>query len=59
MPSSKSRKSISLKKDLVDRFEYLYPKLTAVFCNRALQLGLQDKELFEKIFFNPVFMEVK
>lgn len=59
MATSKFRKSISLKKDLVDRFEYLYPKLTAVFCNRALQLGLQDKDLFEKIFFNPVFMEVK
>lgn len=59
MATARTRKTISLKKELVDRFEYLYPKLTAVFCNRALELGLQDKELFEKIFFNPTFMEVK
>lgn len=59
MATSKNRKNISLKKELVDRFEYLYPKLTAVFCNRSLELALQDKELFERIFFNPEFMEIK
>ena len=59
MATSKNRKTISLKRELVDRFEYLYPKLTGTFCNRALELGLQDKELFERIFFNSAFMEVK
>lgn len=59
MSTSKNRKNISLKRDLVDRFEYLYPKLTGIFCNRALELALNDKDLFEKIFFNEKFMEVK
>ena len=59
MPRSENRKSISIEKDVVTRFEYLYPKLTGIFCTRALKLALTDKDMFEKIFFNPIFMEVK
>ena len=59
MPQSKNKKSISVNKDIADRFEYLYPKLSGVFVTRALTLALQNKEIFEEIFFNPIFMEIK
>lgn len=59
MATSKDRRNISLPKDLVERFEYLYPKLTGVFLKRALYLALNDKEYFEKVFFNSQFLEIK
>lgn len=59
MALSKNKKNVTVNKDVADRFEYLYPKLTGIFLTRALTLGIQDKEMFEKIFFNPLFMEVK
>lgn len=59
MPTSKNKKLISINSEVVSRFEYLYPKLTGIFCTRALTLALQDKEIFEMIFFNPLFMECK
>ena len=59
MPNSIKKKSLNINKDLFERFEYLYPRLTSVFVNRSLELALQDKEYFEKVFFNPYFKEVK
>lgn len=59
MPNSKNKKSILVDKDSLERFDYLYPRLVGLFCTRAIKLALQDKELFEKIYFNPIFMEVK
>ena len=59
MPLGKNKKNVTVNKDVVDRFEYLYPKLTGIFLTRALTLALQDKKYFEDVFFNPIFMEVK
>lgn len=59
MPTSKDRKSISLNKKLCERFDYLYPRIIRTFCNRALELALQDKKYFEDVLFNPLFKEVR
>lgn len=59
MATSKKKRNISLDKEVVERFEYLYPKLTGIFCTRAIKIALQDKAIFEKIFFNESFIEVK
>lgn len=58
MPTSKNRINISLDKKLVERFRKLYPNILNIYVNRAIELGLQDKSIFEEVFFNPIFMEV-
>ena len=57
--NSSKKKPVNLDKELVDRFDYLYPMIKATFCERALKLALQDKKYFEEVFFNPMFLEVK
>lgn len=57
--NSKDKKPVNLDKELVDRFDYLFPAIKSIFLNRALELALQDKKFFEDVFFNPIFMEVK
>lgn len=59
MPNSLNKKHINVSKELVDRFDYVYPKLKHVFVERAIELALQDKAYFEEVFFNPLFVEVK
>ena len=59
MPNSKNKKSVNVDKETYESFEYMYPKLTALFINRALFLASQNKDLFEEIFFNKIFLEVK
>lgn len=59
MPNSKTKKHLNIDKDLVDRFDYIYPRLKHVFIERAFKLALQDKKFFEDVFFNPLFVEVK
>lgn len=59
MANSKNKKSINVKKETVERFEYLYPRIKEIFVERALVLALQDKKYFEEVFFNPIFIEVK
>lgn len=59
MANSKTKKSINVDKETVEKFEYIYPKLKEIFVNRALKLALQDKEYFEEVFFNKLFIEVK
>ena len=59
MPTSRNKKQISVDKETYERFEYLYPEITTIFINRSLKLALQDKKLFEEIFFNKLFIEVK
>ena len=59
MPNSKNKTVVALDKELVTRFRSLYPRLLSVFLERSINLALQDKNLFEKIFFSPMFMEIK
>lgn len=59
MPNSKNKKCVYIDKVTFDKFDYLYPKITKDFINRALELALQNKKVFEEIFFNPMFIEVK
>lgn len=59
MPNSKNKKHLNIDKDLVDRFDYIYPRLKHVFAERAFKLALQDKKFFEDVFLNPLFVEVK
>lgn len=59
MANSKTKKSINVDKETVEKFEYIYPKLKEIFVNRALKLALQDKKYFEEVFFNKLFIEVK
>lgn len=56
MPNSPNRKNVSLSKDVLESFEYLYPKLTKPFLERAMLLALEDKTYFEKVWFNPKFI---
>lgn len=58
MPNSPNRKNISLDKELVERFEYFYPHLIKIYLERALRQGIENKEIFEKIFFSNIDMEV-
>lgn len=59
MPRSVNKKVVSCDKDIVEKFDYLYPRIKEIFCNRALKLGCENKEIFELIFFNPIFKETK
>ena len=59
MPTSPNKKHVLLNRDLVDRFDYIYPDIKQLFLTRALTLALQDKKYFEEVFFNPLFIEVK
>lgn len=59
MPNGKNKKPINVDTDIIDRFDYMYPRIKNLFVNRALTLALQDKKYFEEVFFNPLFVEVK
>lgn len=59
MPTSRNKKQVHIPRDVVERFENRYPKVKEIYISRALELGLQDKDIFELIFFNPRFMEVR
>lgn len=59
MPNSTSKKPVNISKEIIDKFDYVYPKLKQVFIERAITLALQDKKYFEEVFFNPLFVEVK
>ena len=59
MPNSKNKRPINANRDIVDKFDYLYPNIKEIFVTRALTLALQDKKYFEDVFFNKFFIEVK
>lgn len=59
MPNSKRKRQINVDRELYEKFEYMYPELTSIFINRAMKLALQDKKIFEEIFLNKLFVEVK
>lgn len=59
MPNSKTKKHINVDSELVERFDYLYPRLKHIFVARSIELALQDKKYFEDVFFNKLFIEVK
>lgn len=53
------KRHMQIRKDIVDKFEEIYPRCKEIFIARVLYLALQDKDFFDKIYFNPVFIEVK
>lgn len=59
MPNSVNKKHVNIDRETLERFDYLYPRLKHLFAERAFKLALQDKDYFEKVFFNPLFIEVK
>lgn len=58
MPNSPKLSPVNLNRELIKRFEYVYPMTKRTFIERSLTLALQDKTFFEKVFFNPLFTEV-
>lgn len=59
MPNSRSKKQVNIDIETYEKFERVYPELINLFLNRALKVCLNDKDLFEQIFFNQLFLEVK
>lgn len=57
--NSPIKKPTNLDKDLCDRFETFYPRLRGLFLERCLTLAIQNKDFFDEVFFNPIFIEVK
>lgn len=41
-------------KDILERFKSLYPQCLTLFVRRAIAACLNDRQLFEKIFFYGV-----
>lgn len=56
MPNSKIKRPVNVEKNLVERFEFLYPKLKEIFLNRCITLAIEDSEFFNFVFFNKKFM---
>ena len=59
MPNSTKKQHINVDRELSDRFDYVYPRLKHIFVARSMELALQDKNYFEEVFFNKLFLEVK
>lgn len=59
MPNSRKKKQVNVDIETYNMFERVYPELTNIFINRALKVCLNDKDLFDEIFFNTQFLEVK
>lgn len=57
--NSITKKPTNLDKDLCEKFEQFYPRLRGLFLERALTLAIQNKDFFDEVFFNPIFIEVK
>lgn len=59
MPNSRKKKQVNIEIEIYDKFERVYPELTNLFLNRALKVCLNNKDLFDQIFFSEQFLEVK
>lgn len=59
MPTSSNLFAIHVERDIVNRFDSQYPGIKRIFVERALKLAMIKPEVFESIFFNPLFVEVK
>lgn len=59
--NSKKYKPVNVDKDFLERFEYLYSgrDIKKIFLNRCLFLAVNDKDFFQKVYYNPIFIEVK
>lgn len=56
MPNAKNKRPVNVDKSIVERFEYLYPRLKEIFLNRCLDLAINDTKFFNEVFFNKKFM---
>lgn len=57
--SSDNYKGIWIPRSEFNEFEYLYPDLCKSFIRKAMKLAVQNRQEFEHIFFNPIFVEAK
>lgn len=48
---------VNIDRDDVDRFERLYPRCRTRFLRRCMQIALNDKIFFDKIFFPELLLE--
>lgn len=56
MPNAKNKRPVNVDKSLVERFEFIYPKLKEIFLNRCIDLAINDTTFFNEVFFNKKFM---
>lgn len=56
MPNSLKKKSVNVDRQLIEKFEYIYPKLKEIFINRCIDLAINDTTFFNDVFFNQRFM---
>lgn len=57
--NSSRKRPVNCNVDSVQKFEQFYPHLKEIFLTRCLDLACQDKDFFDKVFFNELFVEVK
>lgn len=58
MANSKKKKPINLDRQLLERFEYLYPTLIQELLNKYIELCVQDRKYLEIVLFNDRFLKV-
>lgn len=56
MPNAKTKRPVNVDKSLVERFEFIYPKLKEIFLNRCIDLAINNTTFFNEVFFNKKFM---
>lgn len=58
MANSKNKKPINLDRQVIERFEYLYPTLIQEVLNKYIELCVQDRKYLEMVLFNDRFLKV-
>ena len=57
--NGKGRRPVNVEREVCEQFEKQYPSLKELFLTRCLKLAVEDSDFFQKVFFDPMFMEVK
>ncbi len=57
--NSKNKRPVNVDKEAFEKFEKQYPCLKELFLTRCLILASQKPDFFQKVFFDPMFIEVK
>lgn len=59
MANSVKVSPVNLNRELIKRYDYLFPLTKRTFLERALTLALNSPDFFNTVYFNPIFREVK